>query len=663
MAKQPYRKPLPKNKNQAPAKRKQEKRPQLTVLYYIFTGFLVLFVPVFYYKHAMDVTLMPRTLVVSLFLFIITLFIFSKKMSRKIDFSPMRSWLFPAVIGYLLITILSATWAHNSRESYFDIVRTTLFLFLLLYAAIIFHNHEDWHKKLPKMVILATLVAVVIGFVQYYNDVYMATSDKLPDRRNLIYAVIGVMSHKNEFSNALMLLIPFLAYGAYIYRREWRFLAILALALNLVLIVLLKTRGVWVGIALSAFMTGVILIAAGNRVNLARVWRFVILGVFALGVAGMVWIYSIPKEGNAYSVIGRIQYLTDPQTKHNRGRVLVWQATMEMIKEKPFHGVGAGNWQIHIAPYCKGMFVEIKELNWGRPHNDFLWVWAEKGLFGLLLYLSLFTITLIYLFRVFFRGSDIKYRVLALLLAGGVISYLSPSFFSFPYERINHTVYLALFMAAAVVLNRKVKTAKVYRPPHKPFLAIAVVMLGFGIIYGYHSVRMEVYMKRTISSEKSERFEDAIYWANKSKNPFRSLNPMSYPPEYYVAKSDYEIGKRLLASGQEDAGNARIDEALRGFEKTLEIFPGNVWTISRMGLIYIDRKEHEKALESIDYMLELVPTLKQELKAKASIQYQMGDYHGAIESFKRIPRYEKDKEIVRNIEGLERLIEKEEEGE
>lgn len=638
-------KPAATTKKDAHPSKKSEARPPLRNIFLLFAAFFVFFIPVFYYKDAMDITLMPRLLVVSGFLAIMSVLLLRGKNLATMDFTPLRSALFPVTAAYLLITIISVVWAVNPRESYFDMVRTSMFLWVLLFATLIFRVHEGWQEKLPKFISVATLLAVVIGLVQYFEKVVNGPS-VLEDGREAIYGVVGVMSHKNEFSNALMLMLPFLVYGVYSLRKEWRWLSAIALIMNLVMILLLKTRSVWVGVAIGAIVTGMFLVFAGHRVKFHRAWRIGIGAVIFLAVAGISYIYSLPKKPDDFSFTGRIQNITDLNSPHNISRLNVWKATLQMIHERPFYeGVGAGNWQLLIAPYCKGMFSSISALNWGRPHNDFLWVWAEKGVFGLILYLAMFFLGFFYLFRVFFFSPHTRDRMLALLIAGGILGYLSISFFSFPYERVNHTVYLALYFAAAMVLHHRAFPRNPLKVNTKLLLAGAILMNGFGVIYGYHAVKMEVNMKRTIQAEKQNRFEVAIDYAQKSMNPFRSLNPMAYPPEYYVAKSDAALG--------------RDEQALEGFRKTLELFPGNVWTISRMGLIYSKQKQYDSLITCLTYITDLVPDLRQERKALASAWFQKGEYMKAIEELKKIPNYKKDKEVIRNIKYLEDMIEKE----
>ncbi len=644
-------------------KSKKVQKPDNNLVFYLFTGFLIFFIPLFHYKPAMDITLMPRTLALSIFLLGFSLWFLHKRQFHRFDFRALRAPLVPITLLYLLMTIFSVVWAINHRESFFDMVRTNLFLIVMVYAAVIFITVPEWQTRIPKMVIFAALVAFVIGMVQYYEQVFLTGGADLPDGREAIYGVIGVMSHKNEFSNQLMMMLPFLGYGIYAFRGRWRNASIVTTLLVILLILILRTRAVWVGVAMGGFVTFTIMVISAHRINLHRYARIGMAVLLVAGIAGAITIRAMPERPDDFSMMGRLKNITNPTSHHNIHRINVWKATMDMINEHPIKGVGAGNWQMLIAPYCKGMFSSMSALNWGRPHNDFLWVWAEKGIFGLLLFLAIFVFAFIMLFQVFFYSPHVKDRVLALLIAAGIIGYFGISFFSFPYERINHTMYLALFFAAAIALRNRYKPWKPLNPNRKVLLAIVLLTTTFGIVYGYHSVRMEVHMKKTISLENAGRFEEAIESAYRSMNPFRSLNPMAYPPEYYVAKNDFEIGKVLREQGNEEAALRRFDEALQGYKRTLELFPDNLWAVSRKGLVYNELGDHASMIECLKHILEIVPAMRRERLAKASAYYHLGEYQKAIDTFKSVSRWERDDQIVQNIEALKQLIEEAEEEE
>ena len=77
----------------------------------------------------------------------------------------------------------------------------------------------------------------------------------------------------------------------------------------------------------------------------------------------------------------------------NNLRIMTWQASWRIIKEKPFFGVGLGNFQNYFTAYTKDwpnyVFVAPQALH---SHNIFLTFWLETGLLGLLGFLGIITI-------------------------------------------------------------------------------------------------------------------------------------------------------------------------------------------------------------------------------------------------------------------------------
>lgn len=191
-------------------------------LFYLFAGFLILVLPLIHFKAALDTVLFPRLLAVTIFLALFTLVFFVLKSKILIDFSIFRHPVFLLLALYLLVVIASAVFASNPTEGYFDIVRTFVFLLLVFYWVQIILNTPAWFELLSKLVIISTSIALAIGYYQYFGQVAGSPAKALADGRELLYAVDGLMAHKNLFSDYLMLMLPFLIGGSWKLRGSWR---------------------------------------------------------------------------------------------------------------------------------------------------------------------------------------------------------------------------------------------------------------------------------------------------------------------------------------------------------------------------------------------------------------------------------------------------------
>lgn len=614
-----------------------------SVLFYFFSAYLIFFIPVFHLSKALDEALMPRILALSIFSVVMALILFVSGYYRRFDFSVLRRKVFWALAGFLLITLISVAFAYNIRESTFDIVRTFLMVSITAYAAVVFLNHPNWQEKLPKLIIFAALFALMVGSWQYYHKVIIAIKPLLDDGRPVIYEVYGMMYHKNEYSSALLWMLPFLAYGIYRFRGAWQIVSIVTVLLVLIMIVLVKTRAVWVGIALAMFVIAVILIFFARKIGFPIVLRNLMAAAMIVGILGVVTIFSMEKPKDRYSLLGRIRSITETTSPDNIHRLNAWKTTLKMIREKPITGWGAGNWNLEVAYYFDGKFTEVPQLNWARPHNDYLWVAAEKGIFGLLIYLMFFGLTIYYLIRVLARSPKMDNRMLALFLLGGIISYMGVSFFNFPYERPNHQVYLALMIAGATVLYHRLEHQPAFRPRQLVILTPLLVFSIFGIVFGNKTVAQEAELKHSLSAYYQGNWQSMLHYAQRAYNPLKSLDQMSNPPEYYEGMALAKLN--------------RHKEAIVAYEKAYAQFPNSVWITNWMGQSYYMVGRYEDALKCLQKVLHIIPDLREARISLSATYYQMGDYQNSYNALKTIPGWEEDSAIQSNMRALERMME------
>jgi O-antigen ligase len=628
-------------KSKSLRKRNIRKQPESTIFYF-FSAFLILILPVFHLRHVLDMSLMPRTMLLSGFLFIMTFVLFAGKRNSRMDYAVFRHWVFPVLLGFFLINIITSGFAFHFTESFFMIVKTALFICLTGFAVIIFSQTDGWYQKLPLFVILAAIISIIIGSYQYINEVVMVEEKFIKDDLPTIYNVKGLMSHKNEYSSSLMLMLPFLGYAVYISRKWTQVVAVVVLVLVLGLVFLLKTRAVWLGIMAGAFFATLFILFYYKRFALAAKWRNALLILFFAGIAGLVFLFSMPAPEDPFSPAGRIKSMTDLSLSHNVHRLYIWDGTLQMIKENPITGVGPGNWRILFQPYVTGAFERFSEINWARPHNDYLWVFAETGIFGILFFLSFFFFLLNYQWKIIMKSSEIRVRVLALFLFAGVISYLVVSFFAFPYERINHQVYLAIMTAGTIALYHTMAPQKTLKLKRARIMIPVLIVLLFGIVFSYLAIKQEVHLKKGVIAQKERKFKRFIREIELSRNPLRKIDPYSNPADYYIALAYTEMNE--------------IDNALESINKALEVFPQNAKFLNNRAENYYRKGNLKEAEKNFKMALFYLPESKVMLANLATVYYHLEDYEKTLEALERIPKRYRDAGIRKKIKNLKKKI-------
>ncbi|MCX6279992.1 MAG: hypothetical protein NT004_18155 [Bacteroidetes bacterium] len=604
----------------------------------IFAGFILLFLPFFYLSIAIDYTMMPRFLALSIFLLVFGIIYFTKSGLNVSDLSVFRYALFPALALYVLAIIFSMMFSVNFREGIYDLTKTVAFIFLIAIGSLLFIRFDGWREILAKFSIISALIACVIGLVQYFIFVVQATTPFLSDGRPLIYGVVGVMSHKNLFSLSLLILVPWNIYGIFVFRKGWRFVATGSLLLLILMIILLQTRAVWTGILISSTVVFLLsLFFVKSAVISKRMKIMIVTGILlVMGAISVMVVAGLINSGNPY--IRQLASIADPKSGQNVNRLKSWSLTVEMIRDNFSTGVGSGNWQIVAPHYFAGRFSDKDELNWIRPHNDFLWVFAEKGIAGILLFMSVFGVSIYYIMVVLRRGAE-KDQVLSLCLLWGLSGYMVASVFDFPYERPFHIAALSLFLSAAIAMYSRVKPVKPLIIS-KQIILIPFVSIGlFTVVFSFSAFRQEVYIKKSLEDAQTEKWQNMLFNTQQATSIFKNLDPWANPVTSYSGKA-YEEMLDLHAA------EAAYLEAYR-------LCPTKLKVITNLARIYEKNGKYSEAETMLNEGLLIIPNHPVLLKQKCDVYYAMGDYRKAYNTYKQVQGWENDTLIRRNMKLLE----------
>jgi len=181
-------------------------------------------------------------------------------------------------------------------------------------------------------------------------------------------------------------------------RLIWAFAALLVA----VTIIPTHSKGAYLAFVGGAIVFGVL--AAGAGASRTRNLRLLAGLCAAVVVAITVAFFLVP------SVRGRATALLDVQSAPNMFRILIWQGTLRMAAANLWLGIGPGAFKYAIMGYTLGGYTEA-------AHQDYLQIFAEQGLFGLIAFLWLLAAALFTARRALQRAADLPGR---LLIAGAV---------------------------------------------------------------------------------------------------------------------------------------------------------------------------------------------------------------------------------------------------
>ena len=174
------------------------------------------------------------------------------------------------------------------------------------------------------------------------------------------------------------------------------------------------------------------------------------------------------------------------------GRFLIWERAWQMLMNAPWWGIGLGTYWLHWPPYrnsldsSAGFYV----------HNDYLQIWIETGLPGLLLLLAIYVAVLITFIRLLrYRKMDPAVTLESAGLFGGLLAVAAHTFFDFdlyihPIQLLIglvlirlHALYLAHVPAGVFVIQPAQRVGRrAYRVIS--FLVILLPLMYFAALGG-----------------------------------------------------------------------------------------------------------------------------------------------------------------------------------
>lgn len=373
---------------------------------------------------------------------------------RRGSVRPFWSPLFLVYVVFVAVqgaTYVSATDRSLAIGAAFDGVRTLVFLVLLTWIM----ASRGWVTRIAAVAVACiaalSLLSVVGQYVFGNSTTFFGFSGvTVVDLGGATQRHTGPLPDSNFWARQIVMFIP-LALSLWTLRRfkslRWVWLA--AAGVCMVGVYLSGSRGglLAMGVAVVTWF-----LCAGRK------YRMLLL----LAPLTAVVVLMIPGLGSRLSTVTQVGTAlageqADPSIE---GRVAALKAGINMIKEHPLLGVGAGNFETVEPDYLR-RFGIVSEKTWA-PHNLYLQMAAEGGVLGLLAWLAFYAGALVTALRAWWRaGSALPRRfasrdaMLALGVWVGLLAWAIASFFL----HLSQVRAVLVVVAIGLALERRVTAA------------------------------------------------------------------------------------------------------------------------------------------------------------------------------------------------------------
>lgn len=512
--------------------------------------------------------------------------------------------LFAPFAALLLAAELSVVQALNL---YYALQWFVFFLFLfLVYFAVAYTCSQPERQALIIRYLLLTLL--VVSIVSLFGCTMNCSSESL----ELGQTLFRLFGNTNYGAAYLIMVIP-LSLALFLDTPGWGEKALWGTTLffSIMLLTLSMVRGAWV----STIIGFAILLWVLSRGELREARRLFIRGGLVVGAALVVASVVKPLYLPGQESLGhRVASIFDLGTGSLQFRLGMWKGTLRMIWDHLWTGVGIGNFTFAFVPYRLTAIYQDPSVRVEHSHNEYLNLWAELGVLGLLALVWLF-VRLVRLAWHLARRSDVKREVLGGVL-GGLVAALA-------YAHLFYVAHLpASAMTAAILLGmidgmgRKTGKQERAKPIRQaPLLVGFLVMLLLGVEYFVRPLAGEMHYWAAEQHFRERRIEMGLNRLERSLE----WDPQSFAARYRRAAIFYAM--------------KRYPETIREAEMATKIHPTMDVAYGLMGSAYLNQGKKAKAKEIFQQALALNPNYPDALNNLGVIAAEEGRFAEAEAMF------------------------------
>ncbi|MCR9154743.1 MAG: O-antigen ligase family protein [Bacteroidetes bacterium] len=554
-------------------------------------------------SNALDPALNPRLMVLSLFLMPIMLFLW-----RRPQFRASLGSL-PSILWALFILIESISWLLHGCGLEGLILLFKDFTFYLLMLAV---GSMNWKHLNIEILSWSALLGIllIMGFV-IFEDLDGSFFNPFGDFP--FTDLKGRMAHHNLLASALALLIPLSLLSP---KARIRYPALLVFVSNLILIYGTRSRSAQLAVLAAG---GLFVLLHLLRAKISR-WRLpkktipIVLALVLLPLLLVQYRYLLSKTGEGKALQSNLLETHGNDKSFSTGeRLKMWDYTIAMIQDHGLLGLGPGEWSREFPLYGSEVYRARQGIvQFQRPHNDYLWIWAESGVFALLCYLGF----IISIFALGFKGMGKERSSFSPLLLGGITVFLVVSMFSFPRERIFHQSLLFILAGLLLSSNNLRHQKTLSTGPGLLFGLLAMALLGTSAFAAYERWKGERITRSMIVAHGSANWQKLLALKQKTDDlTFYQISPVGMPMEFYsglaylnlkkldLAKREYRIAYQLHPNNLQVCNNLantytllnNVDSALVHYQKAIEISPFYKEGILNLASSFYNHGETEKA--------------------------------------------------------------------
>lgn len=329
------------------------------------------------------------------------------------------------LIIWVVVLIIAGFYSVAPVTETIDNLTSWRKLLLLPMAAAVFDNNI-WKMRLVWMFIFMVSIGGALSWLSWLGDIHFY---KYP---------LGIIIHNHAsqgilFAVALFVIVVVARYAMPMWIGGRLFLLGSGLLLLTNIMFVTPGRSGYLALLVLALVAVFALVKNNKK-------RFILFFTVPLLLGSLLFFSPVAQHRIIQGIEEIKNYQTSTQITSMGVRVVMWQNTLPMIKERPWFGYGTGAFKEAYQHQVTGQ-EGWRGQRVGDPHNQFLKIIAEQGIFGFLVFL-------LFIGAFFRQKVEEKYRILGL---GVLVAWCATSMFSSHFVTFMEGRFLYIWCGALLI--------------------------------------------------------------------------------------------------------------------------------------------------------------------------------------------------------------------
>ncbi len=508
--------------------------------------------------------------------------------------------LFKVLVTQGILLLLFLTWIVKMiLEKEVRLVRTpfdlpiALFLFFALLSLINAFNFDAGLQGLFKVITYILLFYIVANNVKtpkqverFFIPIFLAATlvsiegilenwglGALVTRGERPPEIFSFLGNPNYIAQYLIIVLPLsITISLFASHKVKRSLSIIVTLLLVFCLFLTFARGAWLGFFASLIFLGFAL----PLPRLKRQFKWLIPLILILVIIASY--LALSQEPFRKELFRKIP-----------ARIINWKSTLLMIKARPVLGSGIGNLYSVLPRYLSPKFHKILPMQRiAESHNDYLHIWAEIGILGLIAFIWLIITYFKKGFQRFREGEGYQKALTAAFMAA-IIATLVQSLVSFNLHRPVPNLMFWSILALTLVSQKKTLLSSKRKSSYSILVSLIVLFAIFFYICSVKPFVADAYYQKGREYTQIKEWDRGLILLKKAAE----IDPRN--PQIHYALGNVYGKKKELDKGAEE------------YKKALTIDPYHIYARTNLGYTSYLMGDYDRAEVELEKAITLHP--------------------------------------------------------